>query len=287
MYELDLNIFNLLIIASVFVGLTFGLLLIFTKRINQTANRFLGLAALIIVLWNIWVLSLDLDIFRYFPKFYLIPLNFSLALGPSLYLYTTKMTNAGYVFTKKDGFHFLPVIFELVVHFIIVKEALNSGVLATDTSSFFMLIPIVQLCAIISIAIYAILSLKKIKRYHEWLKMNYSNDHKYSLDWLYRLIAIFGIMWLLLVPYTLVDYLFFDFQLGIKDYYPMYILLPLITLWISAEVFLKPEVILLETNSKNSDTNKHDKEEVDTEIKEKAAWLETQMESNLFISIPN
>ena len=141
MYELDLNPYNLIIIASVFIGLTFGLLLIFTKRINQNANRYLGGLALIIVFWNVWVLSLDLDIFRYFSKFYLIPLNFSLALGPLFYLYIKKMTSPEWSFSKKDGLHFLPLLFELIVHGILCQEAFRKGILATDTTAFYTLIP--------------------------------------------------------------------------------------------------------------------------------------------------
>ncbi|RKN13081.1 AraC family transcriptional regulator, partial [Aquimarina sp. AD1] len=86
MCEFNLNIFNLLIIASVFIGTTFGLLLILTKRINKKANVLLGLLTFIIVLWNIWILSLDFQVTNYLPNFHLIPLQYSLALGPLLYL---------------------------------------------------------------------------------------------------------------------------------------------------------------------------------------------------------
>ena len=65
MCEFNLNFFNLIIIASVFIGATFGLLLIFTRRINRKANVLLGLVTFIIVFWNIWILSLDFQITNY------------------------------------------------------------------------------------------------------------------------------------------------------------------------------------------------------------------------------
>ena len=282
MYELDLNFFNLIIIASVFIGLIFGLLLIFTKRINQNANRYLGGVALIIVFWNIWVLSLDLDVFRYYPRFYLIPVNFSLGLGPLMYLYIKKMTTPDWLFSKKDWLHFLPLIFEIIVHVILCKEALEKGVLATDTSAFYALFPAVQMFAIISVVVYCFLALSLIRKYHVWLKANYSDDDKYNLRWLYRLTILFAFFWFMLVPYTLIDYAFYNFQLGIQDYYPIYILLSLMTLWISIEAFLKPEMVFLD-NIKNENSDKVVvKPKVSQDVIDKANWLKEEMERNLF-----
>ncbi len=281
MYELPLNLYNLVIIASVFIGLSFGLLLLFTKRINQSANRYLGGLALIIVFWNIWVLSLDLNIFRYFPKFYLIPLNFSLAVGPLFYWYVKKMTTPEWSFTQKDSLHFLPLLFELFVHLIICQEALTKGILATDTNAFSTFIPLAQLFAIISILVYCYFALSLIRKYHIWLKANYSNDDKYNLRWLYRLTIIFAVLWFMLVPYTLVDYVFFDFNLGIQDYYPIYILLSLITLWISIEAFLKPEIVFVDHIEANKVPPK-EKPKPNQEILEQAMWLQQEMERNLY-----
>ena len=283
MYQLDLNIFNLIIIASVFVGFVFSVLLIFTKRVNQRANLFLGLLSLVIVLWNIWVLSLDLDVFRYFPKFYLLPVNFSLALGPLLFFYTKKLTQPGWIFEKRHFIHFIPLLFEIFVHIVLCVEALNNNILATDTSSFYILIPIVQLFAIISILFYCYKARHLILAYHEWIKTNFSNDNKYNLRWLYRLVMIFAGLWFMLVPYTFIDYALFDFKLGIRDYYPIYILLSVIALWISIEAFLKPEMIFLEVERKSrpkSQTNRI--VEVSEEVKAKAKWLDEEMKRNLY-----
>lgn len=278
MCEFNLNFFNLIIIASVFIGATFGLLLIFTKRINRKANVLLGLVTFIIVFWNIWVLSLDFQITNYLPYFYLIPLNYSLALGPLLYLYVKKITDFSYRISMKDSIHFVPLLIELIVHLIISRQALAKNVIGIDTSAYLKLMPIIQLLAIISIVIYCIYALKAIKTYHLWLNKNYSNNDAYSLRWLYRLLIVFATLWFLWVPYTLIDYVIFNFQLAINDYYPIYVLLSIITIWISAEAFLKPEVILLETSKQNT----IEKEDPSEEITKKASWLKEQMTTNLF-----
>jgi len=286
MCEFNLNFFNLIIIASVFIGTTFGLLLIFTRRINKKANVFLGLVTFIIVFWNIWVLSIDFKITNYLPYFYLIPLNYSLALGPLLYLYVKKTTDFNYQLSKKDAIHFLPLVLELCVHLLISRDALAHNVIGIETATYLTLMPITQFLAIISIVTYCIYALRLIKTYHHWLKKNYSNNDAYSLRWLYRLLILFAILWFLLVPYTFIDYAIYDFQLDISDYYPIYMLLSIITIWISAEAFLRPEIILLEVNKQNDTPQTTIPEEVSKnpseEIVKKASWLKEQMETNLF-----
>jgi AraC-like DNA-binding protein len=278
MCDFNLNFFNLIIIASVFIGATFGLLLIFVKRINRKANVLLGLVTFIIVFWNIWILSLDFEIHNYLPHFYLIPLNYSLALGPLLYLYVKKITDFSYHLSKKDSIHFSPLLIELTIHFIISRDALVNNVIAIETDAYLKLMPIVQFLAIISIVTYCIYALKTIKTYHSWLNKNYSNNDAYNLRWLYRLLVIFAMLWFLWTPYTIIDYVIFDFQLSINDYYPIYVLLSIITIWISVEAFLRPEVIFLETTKQNS----LNKETSSEEVIQQASWLKEKMETNLF-----
>ncbi|MDO6489856.1 AraC family transcriptional regulator [Cellulophaga sp. 3_MG-2023] len=174
----------------------------------------------------------------------------------------------------------MPLLFELIIHFIISREALANNIISVETGSFIKLIPIVQLLAIISIITYSIYALKSIKKYHSWLNKNYSNSYAYSLRWLYRLLVLFAILWFLWTPYTIIDYLVFNFQLGISDYYPIYILLSIVTIWISAEAFLRPEIIFLEFNKQEK--GNLEKEAQPEEIIEKALWLKEQMKTNLF-----
>ena len=236
-----------------------------------------------IVTWNIWVLSHDLKIFRFFPKFYLIPLNFSLVLGQLIYFYVKKICNPEHKFKRIEWIHFLPLLFELMVHLIVVREALKEGIIASDTNAFFLWMPIIQLLALISVISYILFSLKEISGYHIQIKKNFSNDNKYNLRWLYRLLSLFGVLWFLWVPYTLVDYLVYDFRLGISAYYPMYILMSIITIWISAEAFLRPEILLLDPNL----NGKEKKTAPTKQLLEEAKWLKSQMESNLFYLNPD
>ena len=63
-------------------------------------------------------------------------------------------------------------------------------------------------------------------------------------------------------------------------------LLSIITIWISAEAFLRPEIILLEANKQNDIYKTNSSQEItkspSEEILTKASWLKEQMETNLF-----
>lgn len=278
MIQLPVNIFNFIILTSVIIGIVFGLLLIFTKRINQRTNRFLGFVPIIISLWNCWVLGVDFGLYSSFNSLNWIPLHYSLALGPCIFFYTKHITDSAFRFRKGHLVHFLPVLIEFFIALIQGYESTQKALINYETYTFLYTSPILQLASIISVLVYTFYALKMINAYHRWVKANYSDESKYKLKWLYRLITIFSILWFLWVPYSLIDYLVFDYELGISDYYPLYILMALITILISIEAFLKPEVILLE------DKQKIRKESLipSKEIFQQASWLKKEMEINLF-----
>jgi len=43
-YTFHINLYDLAFLGAIFIGLTFALLLWFTKTVNRSANRFLALA---------------------------------------------------------------------------------------------------------------------------------------------------------------------------------------------------------------------------------------------------
>lgn len=252
--------------------------MLLTNRINRKANFYLGFVPIIIALWNCWVLSIDLDLYQLTKVLNWIPLQFVLALGPCLYFYTKHITNSSFQFQRKHLIHFIPVLLELLVFFIQAIESSQKNIPQFETDLFFSVSPIIQFAGIVSVLFYSFQSLKAIKRYQIYIQNNYSNDRRYNLNWLYRLLVIISILWFLWVPYTLIDFLIFDYKLGIAAYYPLYILMAIITIWISAEAFLRPEIVLVEANTIDSNS----KVEISSEIIKEAQWLKLQMEANLF-----
>jgi hypothetical protein len=53
-YTFHINLYDLVFLGTIFIGLNFTPLLWFTKRANQAANRFLALALIAIVLQMVY-----------------------------------------------------------------------------------------------------------------------------------------------------------------------------------------------------------------------------------------
>ena len=225
-------------------GFTFGLLFFFIQRKKKYANRFLGSILLIFALYLSWVVVIDTRAAFILPGLLYFPYSLILAFGPSIYFYTKATINHQFRLAPKDWLHYSPIILDLVFQFLCMREGMITNELPCNTATFVNISPIIQLLGIISITIYCYLAIQRINQYEAFAKNQYSNIDQYSLQWLKKLWIGYAIIWLLWVPYTLVDFFFFDWQLSIAAYYPIYIFLFLFTFWIAIEAFRRPEIIL-------------------------------------------
>jgi len=280
-YTFHINLYDLLFLGIIFIGLTFAPLLWFTKRANQAANRFLGLALASVILWICWVLGIDIRLGTYFPRWSLLPLQFSLILGPLIYFYVLKITLPEYKFRPKDLLHFIPLLLQQGILVLEIKESIRTGLATYDTLTFQQLNPVLQLLAFISVATYLYFSFRLIKHYYRQLKFNNESDrYRYKLRWLHHLLTGFGLLWLLWIPFTAVDYFYYHHQLGIHAYYPLYLLLAIMMIRIAAAAFLRPDVgvpVPAVSVSKPSSS---------AALKQKGIWLKKTIEVNLFYQDP-
>ncbi|AXT18651.1 helix-turn-helix domain-containing protein [Flavobacteriaceae bacterium AU392] len=281
-FKLYLTIWNILIAISTIVGLTFGILLLCTKRKNKAANKFIALVVIIMSLWLTWVYISDMNILDYYPRFTWIPITtYLLIIGPSLYFYVIKIITPSFKFKKIHYLHFSPLFLDIIFHCFQVYDSYLSGIPLHQTKTFELISPFFQLLAIISVAIYVRLAIKKIKLFSSILDDNYSNSEKYKLNWLKRIIYFFGTMWVLWLPYTFIDYFFFDYQLNFKYYYPLYLIMGVVSVWMGVKTFLRPEYVLLQLKENR------DKKPLPVEgLNKKVIWLQKEMEQNLFFLNP-
>jgi putative ABC transport system permease protein len=135
-YTFHITPYDLVFLGTIFVGLTFTLLLWFTRRINQIANRFLGLALATIALWMTWELGIDIRLATYFPRWSWLPLQFLLILGPLIYFYVLKITRPEYKFRSKDLLHFSPLLLELGAQALEVRDSIKTGAATYETPTF-------------------------------------------------------------------------------------------------------------------------------------------------------
>ena len=82
---------------------------------------------------------------------------------------------------------------------------------------------------------------------------------------LHRVLAAFGLLWLLWIPIKVADYFYDRYQLDIHVYYPLYFFLAAVIIWIGIEV-LKPAAKKDELSSVSNPL-------IPAELRQKGAWL--------------
>lgn len=274
-YTFHINLYGLAFLGTIFTGLIFALLLWFTKSSNRNANRFLSLALLAVVLQIAWLLCIDMRLADFFPNWSRLPLQFLLALGPLIYFYVRKKATPGNKFRWNDLLHFSPLLLQLGALVLEIRESASTGAATYDTVIFHQLNPALQLLAFISVIVYLYWSNRLIQRFYEGLKFNDGDRYRRELQWLHRLLAGLGAVWLLWIPYIAIDYFNYHNQLDRQAYYPLYILLAAMIIRIGAIGFLRFDTI-------ESEVAPLSKPLLSTELRQKGAWLKKSMEANLF-----
>src|ERR1700743_2286902 len=137
-----------------FITLTLIVLLWFTKRATRLANRFLAMALAVIAFWIARILATDIRLATYLPYWDRLPLQFSLVLGPLVYFYVLKTTRPKYKFRRIDLLYFSPLLLELAVQALEIRESILHKIATYDTSIFNLFNPVIQLLAFFSVLFY-------------------------------------------------------------------------------------------------------------------------------------
>jgi putative ABC transport system permease protein len=253
-----------------FVGLTFVLLLWSARKVNRSANRFLGLALFVAVLWIARILVTDMELTTYASFLSKLPLQFSLALGPLIFFYVKKTTWPEDRFRRNDLLHFTPVLLELAV----------STPKRYNTALFQQLNAALYLLAFISISIYLYGCRALIKKSYDQLKFTGGDRYRHGLRWLHTLIAGIGLLWLLWIPLTAIDYFYYNSQLGPTVYYLLHLLLLSMLIWLAARAFLRPEI------SMQANPVSILKPLLPAELKQKGIWLKNVVKQNCYYQDP-
>ncbi|SHN31870.1 ABC transporter permease [Mucilaginibacter sp. OK098] len=280
-YTFHITPYDVAFLGTIFIGLGLALQLWFVKRINQTANRFFGLALAIVVLWIAWMLGVDVRLSSYFPRWSWLPLQFSLALGPLIYFYVLKLTRPEYKLRLKDLLHFSPLWLQQGVLVFEIRESISSGAATYDTLTFQQLNPVLQLLSFISVVTYLYWSFRLIERFYQREKFNDVSDrYRYELRWLSSLLTGFGLLWLLWIPFTAVDYFYYHSRLGIHAYYPLYLLLTIMMIRIAVQALFRPEAGMA------TQAPPVFKPTLPAELKQKGIWLKKVVKTNLYYQDP-
>ncbi|MDB5029503.1 ABC transporter permease [Mucilaginibacter sp.] len=279
-YTFHINTYDLAFFGTIFIGLTFILLLWFTKKINRAANRLLALAMVTIVLWIARILGINIGLSTYITNWSRLPLQFSLALGPLIFFYVLKITRPEYKFGLKDLLHFSPLVLELGAQALEVRDSINTGAATYQTPAFQQLNPVLQLLAFVSVTIYLCLAHRQIGSFYRRLKFNGGDRYRYELRWLHNLLVGFGLLWLLWIPFTAAYYLYYHHQLGVYAYCPLYLLLIVTIIWMAAAAHLRAE------SGVRAESPSFLKPPLPAAMKEKATWLKKAVQANHYYQDP-
>lgn len=215
---------------------------------------------MISVLWTARILAIDIGLASIFPGCAYMPLRFSLALGPLIYFYVLKITRPEFKLGPKYLLHFSPLLLELVAQ--LVFQQLN---------------PVFLALAFISVTIYLYFSHRLIERFYQGLKFNEMSDrYRFQLRWLHRLLTVLGLLWLLWIPFTVVYYFY---QPSIIVYYPLYLLLMGIVIWIAVVAHLRPEAGMKAEALVSRPT-------LTADLKQKRIWLKNIVKEDRYYQDP-
>jgi putative ABC transport system permease protein len=279
-YTFHITLYDLAFLGIIFTGLTTAVFLWFTQKTNRAANRFLALALVTIVFWIARVLAIDAGLSTYFPNWSRLPLQFSLAPGPLIFFYVLKLTRPGYKFRWRDLLHFSPLLLELGAQVLEGRDSIKTGAATYYTQTFQQLNPVLHLLAFISVSIYLYQCHKLIARFYSHLKFNGGDRYRYELRWLRHLLIVFGLLWLLWIPFTATDYFYYHYQLSLHAYYPLCLLFAVIIIWMATAAFLRQEAGVL------ASAPSFLKPRLPAELKQKGTWLKKIVKANCYYEDP-
>lgn len=177
----DLNV--IVYFAAISVGIYTSLLLWFSSR-NRFANKVLSLLIISITGWVVDAFLRKSGIYGLYPNLYFLPIYYSFAFGPLLFLYVRAITNKDFKFTRFELLHFIPVLIQGCFYLIVcfqpyhVKYDLWFNVHQPYTYR------IEYDGTWLSLVIYLVLSFLYFRKYQSWLANNYSNLSRKLLNWL-------------------------------------------------------------------------------------------------------
>lgn len=195
------------------------------------------------------------------------------------------MSNTNYLHAPRVWLHFVPVILETALFFYEVFQGIPLGLGYFQTITYQVVNPFVDAVAIFSLVVYGYLARQNIKKYHGWVQENFSDTHRYNLNWLQRLSSVFLVFLVFWLSYFVTDYFIFDYQLSIYDYYLFHLTLAVISIWLCVEAFSQNNIIFPEKPSREIQRSKIDSEDSD-DLKERGAWLRKEIENNLLYLDP-
>lgn len=238
--EASILLFTVVLFLGCLQGLIMGLILIRDKGPNQKAHKWL---AILLFFFSYRLLAEALKFFEigYFDFAYHITLEYNWIYGPLIFFFIRAYIYPQLLFSKKDYWHFLPVLIEFLFSFFIKSQNFYWDGTRESLSwagywgyVLWMHTPFMYLIAALMILIYTRKSVHLLKEaeQNESQKLIIEN-----LRWIKQLLLVLSIYSGLFILIVVVDFIFFDYAFNHFDFYPPFLALAAITYWIGLQGF--------------------------------------------------
>lgn len=181
--KIIVGLYSISYFIAVVLGVFSSVLLIFSRR-NRFANKLLGMMVLAITGWLFDAFLRVSGLYTQNADLYFLPIYYSFAFGPLLYLYVRAITNSCFKFKPIHLLHFIPVLIQALFYWIVVFHDY-----AFKYKVWFNLhLPYTYRIEYdgtwLSLVIYLICAELVVKNYQQRLKDNYSDVSQKTLNWL-------------------------------------------------------------------------------------------------------
>ena len=214
----------------------------FLKKPKSLAQKFLAMLiffyaimALNIVLVNVLKDFDILYVFRY------VQLEMLYGIGPALYFYTKSITQPSFKFSRKNLWHFFPLVIEFIFYRTAWYRNGADGLYLDTTPNITYVYLTQQWIGVISIIVYSIIALRILYKDQEKLKQYYSKIENYSYRWLQLPIIIYASFFIVYNIISEIDR--FVFERILREYYflPSFVILAVINCWIGFKGYVLKE----------------------------------------------
>ena len=196
----EISPIQLFTVCSVINGFVFAFLL-FEKKENQQANRFLSLTILTTCL-TFTPFILDASIWNTYEWLAWLPFSLSYWIGPAFYFYIKTLTESPNTFRRKDLWHFSPIVLNYIhsiYHTIFIH--------INPWPWFHHVAEWLESAAILSVLIYLFLSFQLVRAYQRSLLNKVSYTESIDLRWVTQFIFVIAASCILIVAFLIASLL--------------------------------------------------------------------------------
>ncbi|MEM6771308.1 MAG: helix-turn-helix domain-containing protein [Bacteroidota bacterium] len=188
---------TVILLGSMIAQGIFAAALLGFARTNVIANRLLACLVLSFSVWLLDGLFQLGGVYQQDPNFYFLPIFYSLGLGPLLYLYVRSLTTTSATVGLRHAWHFIPVLLQASLYLFLTSKpyAYRSWFWFEVHAPFTYGLEFYLTVA--SLMVYGLASVRRIQRFQEWLRENYSEFSRIRLQWLKVVVGLLLVLCLL------------------------------------------------------------------------------------------